>query len=29
MNPLTNIDILREVLDEQEQIFQEHCKAMI
>jgi glutamate decarboxylase len=29
MNPLTNIDILREVLDEQEQIFQEHCKSMI
>ncbi|MDY0361213.1 MAG: aminotransferase class V-fold PLP-dependent enzyme [Desulforegulaceae bacterium] len=29
MNPLTNIDILKEVLDEQEEIFEKHCKSMI
>lgn len=29
MNPLTNIDILKEVLDEQESIFEKHCKDMI
>ncbi|MDY0133136.1 MAG: putative pyridoxal-dependent aspartate 1-decarboxylase [Desulforegulaceae bacterium] len=29
MNPLTSIEILREVLDEQEEIFQEECESMI
>ncbi|MGM0417588.1 MAG: pyridoxal-dependent aspartate 1-decarboxylase PanP [Thermodesulfobacteriota bacterium] len=29
MNPLTNIEILKEVLDEQEMIYEKHCKGTI